>query len=155
MHRNTVNLLLQEQGFLINLKKLVVTLIARHGFSWYGNKLQRNDHLYSRRETPKSEITMLRFVSESTSVNFTTDEGVRASHVNNPDFPSATTEQSFPPATADSNLERKQVLSGKYNSEQQLETRASIVDTKLEDFQRDFSSQTGSTSCAPRMRMLY
>ena len=49
------------------------------GVSRYGNKLQRNDHLSSRRETPKSEITVFRFVSESASVNFAIDEGVRTS----------------------------------------------------------------------------
>ena len=47
--------------------------------SRYGDKLQRNDHLSSRRETPKSEITVFTFVLESASVNFANDEGVRTS----------------------------------------------------------------------------
>ena len=59
------------------------------------------------------------------------------------------TEKSFSPTTADSSLERKEVLSGKHNFEQQLETGTSMVDKKFGDFQWDFSSQTGSTSCAP------
>ena len=61
--------------------------------SGYDNKLQMDDYLSSRRETPKSEI-MFRFVSEATSVNFTVDEGVRTSYVNNPGCPSSMTEQS-------------------------------------------------------------
>ena len=92
---------------------------------------------------------MFRFVSEPTSVNFTIEEGVRTSPVNNSDCSSSTTEQSFPPAAADSSLERKEVLSGNNNYEQQLETVASMLDTKFGDFQWDFSSETGATSCAP------
>ena len=90
---------------------------------------------------------MFRFVSEPTTINFTVGEGVRTCYVSNPGFPSSTTEQSFPPTTADSSLERKEVLSSKHYFEQQLET--SIVDKKFGDFQWDFSSQTGFTSCAP------
>ena len=119
------------------------------GVSGYGNKLQRDDYLSSRGETPKSEITLFRFVLEPTSVHFTVDEGVRTSYVNNPGCSSSSTEQSFPRTTADSSFERKEVLSGKQNFEQQLETGTSMVDKKFEDFQWDFSSQTGSTSCAP------
>ena len=48
-----------------------------------------------------------------------------------------------------SSLERKEVMSGKYNFEQQLETGVSMVDKKFGDFQWNFSSQTGSTNCAP------
>ena len=92
---------------------------------------------------------MFRFVSEPTSINYTIEEGVRISYVNNSDCPSSTTEQSFPPATADSSLERKEVLSSNNNYEQQLETVASMLDTKFRDFQWDFSSQTGAISCAP------
>ena len=90
---------------------------------------------------------MFRFVSEPTTINFTVGEGVRTCYVSNPGCPSSTTEQSFPPTTADSSLERKEVLSSKHYFEQQLET--SIVDKKFGDFQWDFSSQTGFTSCAP------
>ena len=61
---------------------------------------------------------MFRFVSEPTSVNFTVEEGVRTSYINNPGFPSSTTEHSSPPAITDSRLGRKEVLSGKYNFEQ-------------------------------------
>ena len=78
---------------------------------------------------------MFRFVSEPTSVNFTDDKGVRASYVNNPSCPSSTTKQSFPPTTANSSLERKEVLSGKHNFEQQLVTGTFIVDKKFGDFQ--------------------
>ena len=105
-------------------------------------------HLCSRRETPKSEISMFRHVSELTSVNFTIDESVRTSYINNPGCPSRMTEQSFPLATADSSLQRKEVLSGKYNLEQKLERRTSMVDKKFGDFQWDFSPQTVSTSRA-------
>lgn len=105
---------------MVNLKKSVMTLLTEDGVPGYINKLQRDDHLSSRRVTPKSEITMLRFVSQPTNVNFTVDEVVRTSYVNNPDFSFSTFEQSFSPATADSSLERKKVLSGKYNFEQQL-----------------------------------
>ena len=87
---------------------------------------------------------MFRFVSEPISVNFTVDEGVRTSYVNNPGCPSSTTEQSLPQTTADSSPERKEVLSGKHNFEQQLETGTSMVDKTFGDFQWDFSSQTGS-----------
>ena len=91
---------------------------------------------------------MFRFVSEPTSVNFTVDEGVRTSYVNNPGCPSSTTAQLLPLTTADSSLERKEILSDKHNFEQQLETGTSMVNKKFGDFQCDFSSQTGSTSCA-------
>ena len=50
---------------------------------------------------------MFRFVSESTSFNFTVDEGAKTSYVNNPGCPSSTTARSFPPATVDRSLERK------------------------------------------------
>ena len=116
--------------------------------SGYGNKLQRDDYLSSRKEIPKIEITMFRFVPEPTSVNFTVDEDVRTSYVNNPGCPSSTTEQLLPPTTADSSLERKEVLLGKHNFEQQLETAASMVDKKFGDFRWNFSSRTGSMSCA-------
>ena len=59
------------------------------------------------------------------------------------------TEQSFLPATADSFLKRKEILSGKYKFEQKLETGTSVVNKEFGDFQWDFTSQTGSTSCAP------
>ena len=88
---------------------------------------------------------MFRFVSEPTTINFTVSKGVRTCYVSSPGCPSSTTEQSFP--TPDSSLERKEVLSGKHYFEQQLET--SIVDKKFGDFQWDFSSQTGFTSCVP------
>ena len=129
------------------LKEVGDDPLTEDGVSGYGNKLQRDDYLSSRKETPKSEITMFRFVSEPISVNFAVDEGVRTSYVNNPACPSSTTEQSLPPTTADSSLEKKQVLSGKHNFEQ-LETGTSMVDKKFGDFQWDFSSQTGSASCA-------
>ena len=116
------------------------------GVSGYGNKLQRDDYISSIRETSKSEITMFRFVSEPTSVNFTVGEGVRTSYVNNSGCLSSTTQQSFPPTTADSSLERKKVVFGKHNFEQKLETGTSMADKKFGDFQWDFSSQTGSTS---------
>ena len=80
---------------------------------------------------------MFRFSSEPTSVNFTVDKGVMTSYVNNLGCPSSVTEQLFPLTTADSSLERKEVLSGKYNFEQQLETGASMVDKKFGDFQWD------------------
>ena len=89
---------------------------------------------------------MFRFVSEPTSVNFTVGEGVRTSYVNNSGCISSTTQQSLPPTTADSSLERKKVVSGKHNFEQKLETGTSMVDKKFGYFQWDFSSQTGSTS---------
>ena len=73
---------------------------------------------------------MFRFVSEPTSVNFTVDEGVRTSYVNNSGCPSSTTEQSLPPSTAETSLEKKEVLSGKHNFEQKLETRTSTMDKK-------------------------
>ena len=123
MYRDTVILLLQELGFVINLKKSVMTPSKKMEF--LGLIINSKD-LSSRRETPKSEITMFRFVSEPTSVNFTIDEGVRTSYVNNQGCPSRTTEQSFPPATADSSLEKKEVLSVltnitlNYNSKQEL-----------------------------------
>ena len=50
------------------------------------NKLQRDDYLSSGRENPKTKITIFRFVSEPTSANFTTDEGV-----NNPGCPVSAT----------------------------------------------------------------
>ena len=78
---------------------------------------------------------MFRFVSQPTSVNFTDDKGVRASYVNNPSCPSSATKQSFPPTTANSSLERKEVLSGKHNFEQKLVTGTFMVDKKLGDFQ--------------------
>ena len=89
------------------LKEVGDDPLTGDGVSGYGNKLQRDDYLSSRRETPKSEITMFRFVSEPTSVNFAVDEGVKTSYVNNPACPSSTNEQSLPPTTADSSLERK------------------------------------------------
>ena len=88
-------------------------------------------------------------VSEVTSVNFTVDEGISTSYVNNPGCPSSTTEQLFLPATAGSSLERKEDLSGKYKFEKKLETRTSMVGKEFGDFQWDFSSQTGFTNCAP------
>ena len=78
---------------------------------------------------------MFRFVSEPTSVNFTVDEGVRTSYVYNSGCPSSTTEQSLPPSTADSSLEKKEVLSGKHNFEQKLETGTSMMDKNFGDFQ--------------------
>ena len=83
---------------------------------------------------PKSEITMFRFVSEFTSVNFTVDEGIRTSCVNNQGCPSSTTEQSLPPTTAGSSLGRKEAISGKHNFEQQLKTGTSMVDKKIWKF---------------------
>lgn len=50
---------------------------------------------------------MFRFASEPTSVNFTNDKGLRISYVNKPGSGSSTTEKLFPPATADSSLEKK------------------------------------------------
>ena len=88
-------------------KKVCNDPLLSNGFSGYGNKLQRDDYLSLRRETPKSDIAMFRFVSESTSFNFTVDEGTRTSYVNNPGCPSSTTARSFPPATVDRSLERK------------------------------------------------
>ena len=82
---------------------------------------------------PEEELQKVKLVSEPTSANFTIDEGVRTSYVNNLGCPSSTTEGTrllFPPATADLNLKRKEVPSGKYNFEQQLETEASMVDKK-------------------------
>ena len=68
------------------------------------------------------------FVSEPPTVNFTIDGGSGTSYINNPGCPSSTTEQPVPLATANSSFERKEVLSGKYNFEQQLKTGAFIVD---------------------------
>ena len=90
---------------------------------------------------------MSRFVSEPTSINLTINEGVRTSYVNNLGYPSNLTEQSFPPATADSILERKEVLLA--NIIKQLKTRDSMVDKKFGYVQWDFSSQTGSIKCVP------
>ena len=66
---------------------------------------------------------------------------------------SSMTGQSFPPATADSTLEKKKSFMANI-TEQQLETGASLVDKKLGDFQWDFSSQTGHTNCAPDRRFM-
>ena len=63
--------------------------------------------------SPKSEITMFRFC-----INFTVDEGVRTSYVNNQGCPSSTTEQLLPPTTAGSSLGRKEAISGEHNFEQ-------------------------------------
>ena len=84
------------------------------GVSGYDNKLQRNDYLSFTRETPKTEIVMFKFVSEPTSFNFTIDESVKTSYINNPGCPSNTTKQSYPLTTAYSSLDRKEVLSEKY-----------------------------------------
>ena len=65
------------------------------------------------------------------SVNFT----VANFTVNNPGCPSNTTEQSLPPTAADSSLVRKEVLSGKHNFEQELETGTSMMDKNFGDFQ--------------------
>ena len=92
---------------------------------------------------------MFRFVSEPTSANFTVDKSVRSLYVNNPGCSSSTIEQSLPPTTVVSSLERKEVLCSKHNFEQQLETGTSVVDKKFGDFQWDFSSRIGFTSCAP------
>ena len=53
--------------------------LVRDGVSTYGNKLQRNYHLSSRKETPKNDIIMFRSVSELTSVSFKIDKIVRTS----------------------------------------------------------------------------
>ena len=66
------------------------------------------------------------------SVNFAIDEYVSTSYVNNSGYPSSTTKQSFPPATADSSCGRREVLSRKNHFQQQLETGASMVDKALE-----------------------
>ena len=50
---------------------------------------------------------------------------------------------------ANSSLERKEALSGKYNFKQHLKTGVSMVDNKFGDFQWDFSSQISILSCAP------
>ena len=94
-------------GICDKSKKVGDNLLTGDGVSGYGNRFQRDDYLSSRRETPKNEITIFRFVSEPTSVNFTVDEGVSISYFNNPGCPTCTTEQSFPPTTADSSLEKK------------------------------------------------
>ena len=93
----------------LNLKKICnggrdwksLDHLTGDGVFGFDNKFRRDDYPSSRRETLKSEITMFRFVSEPTSVNFTIDEGVTTSYVENPDCPSSTTEQSFPSATAE------------------------------------------------------
>ena len=90
---------------------------------------------------------MFRYVSEPTNANFKVDEGVRTSYVNNPDCPSSMTDQSLPPTIAYSNLERKEVLPGKHNLEQQFKTGTSIVDKRFGDFQWNLSSLIGRTSC--------
>ena len=102
------------------------------GVSGYGNKLQRNDHLASRRETSKSETALFRFLSKPKSANFIIEEGVTTSYKNNGVSPSSTTEKLFPSASANSGLERKEVLSEKKNFEQQqLQTGASMVDKSI------------------------
>ena len=63
--------------------------------SGFSNKLQRDDYPSSRRQTPTSEITMFRFVSESTNVNFPIDEDVRTSYVNNQDVVPARLKSGF------------------------------------------------------------
>ena len=121
-------------GVYDKLKEVSDNPLTEDGVSGYVNKLQRDDYLSSRRETPKSEITMFRFVLEPTSVNFTVNEDVRTFYVNNLGCPSRTT-SSFPPTTAHSSLERKEVLSGQHNFEQQLEIGTSMVDKNFGDFQ--------------------
>ena len=51
--------------------------LVRDGVSTYGNKLQRNYYLSSRKETPKIDVIMFRSVSELTSVSFKIDKIVR------------------------------------------------------------------------------
>ena len=62
-----------QLGFVINLKKSVMTPLQDMEF--LGMVINSKEMTIS----PKSEITMFRFVSEPTSVNFTVDEGVRTS----------------------------------------------------------------------------
>ena len=117
---------------MINLKKSVMTPLQEMEF--LGMVINSKEMTIS----PKSEITMFRFVSETTSVNFTADEGVRTSYVNNQGCPSSTTEQSLPPTTAGSSLGRKEVISGKHNFERQLKTGTSMVDKKNWKFSMGF-----------------
>ena len=117
-----------EAGVCYKSKEVGDDPLTGNGDCGYDNKLQRDDYLSSRRASSKSEITVFRFVSESLSVNFTVDEGIRTSYANNSGCPSSTTEHLFLPTTADSSLERKEVLPGKHIFEQQLETGTSIVD---------------------------
>ena len=63
VYRHTVILLLQKLGFLINLKKSVMN--PSQEMEFLGMVINSKDYyLSSRRENPKSEITMCRFVSE-------------------------------------------------------------------------------------------
>ena len=66
-------------GFCDKSKEVGDDPLRGDGVSGYGNKLQRDGYLSSRRGTPKSEVTICRFVSEPTSVNFTIDQFVRTS----------------------------------------------------------------------------
>ena len=77
-------------GFCDKSKEVGDDPLTGDGISGFGNKIQRNDYLSSRRETPKSEIPIFTFVSEPTSVNFTIDKGIRRSYVNNPGCPFST-----------------------------------------------------------------
>ena len=130
-------------GFAINLIKSVMTPSQEMEFlSTVNQKLT-----ISLPEEKLQKVTMSRFVSEPTSINLIINEGLRTSYVNNLGCPSNLTEQSFPPATPDSILERKEVLLA--NIIKQLKTRASMRDKKFGYVQWDFSSQTGSTKCVP------
>ena len=150
MYHDTVILLLQELGFVINLKKSVMTPSLEMEFlglaikskemtiSLPEEKLQKVKfqylHLY---QSPQVSILQLtKVLGDLTS----TIQAALSARINS---------RFLQQQQIQSSLERKEVMSGKYNFEQQLETGVSMVDKKFGDFQWNFSSQTGSTNCAP------
>ena len=106
IYRDKVILLLSELGFVINLKKSVMT--TSHEMGLLGMVINSEDIIISLPDK-KLQKVKLQYLDlyQSQSITFTIDESVRRSYVNNPGCPSSTTEQSFPPATSDSSPEKK------------------------------------------------
>ena len=145
MYRDTVILLLQELGFVINLKKLV--MIPSQEIEFLGMVINSKRMTISLPEEKLQKVKLCLDLYQRPQVSILQLMKVLG-HL-------MLTIQAVLPAwqnsrtTADSSLKRKEVLSGKQKFEQHLKIGTSMVDKKFGDFQWYFSSQTGSTSCAP------
>ena len=129
IYHGTVILLLQELGFAINLKKLVMT--PSEEMEFLGMVINSKEMAISLPEEELQKVK-LRFVDLYQSPQVSILQLIKLLEHLKPTIQAALpARQSFPPATANSSLERKEVLSNKYNFEQQLETGASMEDKQF------------------------